>query len=123
MYGPRREKTLHMSYPFGEGEGVELSQLNFRATVIGFQFIGSDTLSTYGVAASFAATACLPMDTEQHLGHPLPTDNEQFAVTGFLVYSARLSESWVSSLSRPPGKRVWDSVPTGIRIPLLNQSI
>ena len=36
---------------------------------------------------------------------------------GNLVYSARPSERWMSGLSRTPGKRVWDNIPTGVRIP------
>jgi hypothetical protein len=39
------------------------------------------------------------------------------AATGVLGYSARPSERWMSGLSRTPGKRVWDNIPTGVRIP------
>ena len=41
----------------------------------------------------------------------------EVAVTGVLVYPARPSERWMSGLSRTPGKRVWDNIPTGVRIP------
>ena len=40
---------------------------------------------------------------------------------GFRMLSARirrLAERWMSGLSRTPGKRVWDNIPTRVRIPL-----
>jgi hypothetical protein len=39
------------------------------------------------------------------------------AAKGVMGYSARPSERWMSGLSRTPGKRVWDNIPTGVRIP------
>jgi hypothetical protein len=34
-----------------------------------------------------------------------------------------VTERWMSGLSRTPGKRVWDNIPTGVRIPLSPPSI
>jgi hydroxyacylglutathione hydrolase len=71
VYGPRREKIPHLTYPLGEGDVVEFNQLNFRATVIdipghtlghiaylweGGMFCG-DTLFTLGCGKLFEGTA------------------------------------------------------------------
>jgi hydroxyacylglutathione hydrolase len=70
VYGPRREKIPHLTYPLGEGDVVEFNQLNFRAHVIdipghtlghiaylwdGGMFCG-DTLFTCGCGKIFEGT-------------------------------------------------------------------
>ena len=70
VYGPRREKIPHLTFPLGEGDVVEFNQLNFRAEVIdipghtlghiaylwnGGMFCG-DTLFTCGCGKIFEGT-------------------------------------------------------------------
>jgi hydroxyacylglutathione hydrolase len=104
VYGPRREKIPHLTYPLGEGDVVEFNQLNFRADVIdipghtlghiaylwdGGMFCG-DTLFTCGCGKIFEGTpeqlhhslqrlANQPDDTLVYCTHEYTEYNTPFA--------------------------------------------
>jgi hydroxyacylglutathione hydrolase len=105
VYGPRREKIPHLTYPLGEGDVVEFNQLNFRASVIdipghtlghiaylwdGGMFCG-DTLFTCGCGKIFEGTpeqlhhslqrlASQPDDTLVYCTHEYTEYNTPFAL-------------------------------------------
>jgi len=104
VYGPRREKIPHLTYPMGEGDKVEFKQLDFCASVIdipghtlghiaflwdGGMFCG-DTLFTCGCGKIFEGTpeqlhhslqrlANLPDDTLVYCSHEYTKYNTPFA--------------------------------------------
>ena len=105
VYGPRQEKIPCMSHPLGEGDTVEISELNFRANVIdipghtlghiaylwdGGMFCG-DTLFSCGCGKLFEGTAAQlhhslqrlasqPDDTLVYCTHEYTESNIRFAV-------------------------------------------
>ena len=105
VYGPRREKIPHMTYPLGEGDVVEFNQLNFHAKVIdipghthghiaylwdGGMFCG-DTLFTCGCGKIFEGTpeqlhkslqrlASQPDNTLVYCSHEYTEYNTPFAL-------------------------------------------
>lgn len=105
VYGPRHEKIPCMSHPLGEGDIVEIGELNFRMNVIdipghtlghiaylwdGGMFCG-DTLFTCGCGKLFGGTAAQlhhslqrlasqPDDTLVYCTHEYTEENIRFAV-------------------------------------------
>jgi len=105
VYGPRHEKIPCMSHPLGEGDTVEISELNFRMNVIdipghtlghiaylwdGGMFCG-DTLFSCGCGKLFEGTAAQlhhslqrlasqPDDTLVYCTHEYTESNIRFAV-------------------------------------------
>lgn len=105
VYGPRREKIPHLTFPLGEGDVVEFNELKFRANVIdipghtlghiaylwdGGMFCG-DTLFTCGCGKIFEGTpeqlhkslqrlASQPDDTLVYCTHEYTEYNTPFAL-------------------------------------------
>lgn len=105
VYGPRHEKIPCMSHPLGEGDTVEIGELNFRMSVIdipghtlghiaylwdGGMFCG-DTLFTCGCGKLFGGTAAQlyhslqrlaiqPDETLVYCTHEYTEENIRFAV-------------------------------------------
>lgn len=105
VYGPRHEKIPCMSHPLGEGDTVEINELNFRMNVIdipghtlghiaylwnGGMFCG-DTLFTCGCGKLFEGTAAQlhhslqrlasqPDETLIYCTHEYTEENIRFAV-------------------------------------------
>lgn len=104
VYGPRKEKIPHMTFPMGEGDAIEFNQLNFKAKVIdipghtlghiaylwnGGMFCG-DTMFTCGCGKIFEGTpeqlhhslqrlASQPDDTLVYCTHEYTEYNTPFA--------------------------------------------